>query len=53
MKPTKANKSGKATAADTVYTNHKTAIWIVDYFKPVGSILQNGDGFLIIHQTIM
>ena len=44
MKPTIANKSGKATAADTVYTNKKTADWIIDYFNPSGSILEPSAG---------
>ncbi len=42
--PTKANKTGKATAADMVYTNEKTAKWIVDYFNPQGSILEPAAG---------
>lgn len=44
MKPTKPNRSGKATASDTVYTNLDTAKWIVDYFKPAGSILDPAAG---------
>lgn len=42
--PTKANKTGKATAADTVYTKPETAKWVVDYFKPQGSILEPAAG---------
>jgi len=44
MKPTKPNVTGKATAADTVFTNDKTAQWIIDYFKPQGSILDPAAG---------
>ena len=43
-KPTKANKSGKATAADTVFTKNTTAQWIVNYFNPQGSILEPAAG---------
>lgn len=43
-KPTKANKTQKATAADTAYTNIETAKWIIDYFKPSGSILEPAAG---------
>jgi hypothetical protein len=38
-KPTKPNKTNKATASDKVYTNYDTAKWIVDYFNPIGSVL--------------
>lgn len=46
--PTLANKTGKATAADTVQTNKDTAQWIVNYFNPQGTILDpsaGGDAF--------
>lgn len=43
-KPTKPNKTDKATAADTVFTKNTTAKWIVDYFKPQGSILEPAAG---------
>ena len=43
-KPTKANKSNKATAADIVCTKEATAKWIVDYFKPKGTILEPAAG---------
>jgi hypothetical protein len=42
--PTKPNKTDKATAADTVFTKNTTAKWIVDYFKPQGSILEPAAG---------
>ena len=44
--PTKANKTGKATANDVVMTPVDTAQWIVDYFNPQGTILEpcRGDG---------
>lgn len=42
--PTKPNKTGKATAADTVYTKDETAEWIVSYFKPSGFILDAAAG---------
>jgi len=48
MKPTKPNKTGRPTAADTVYTNDITAQWVIDYFTPEGSILDpsaGGDAF--------
>jgi hypothetical protein len=44
MKPTKPNKTGKATASDTVYTKKETAQWIIDYFNPEGSILEPSAG---------
>ena len=44
MKPTKPNRTGKATASDTVYTKSKTAKWIVDYFDPQGSVLEPSAG---------
>lgn len=44
MKPTKANKTQKATAADIVFTKYETAKWIVDYFNPCGSILEPASG---------
>lgn len=44
MKPTKANRTGKATAADVVYTNPGTAKWIVNYFSPTGSIIDPSAG---------
>ena len=42
--PTKPNKTDKATASDTVFTKNTTAKWIVDYFKPQGSILEPAAG---------
>lgn len=39
MKPTRPNKTNKATAADEVYTNSDTAKKIIDYYNPHGSIL--------------
>ena len=42
--PTKPNKTGKATAADTVYTKKETAEWIVSYFKPHGFVLDASAG---------
>lgn len=44
MKPTKPNRTGKATASDTVFTKSETAQWIVDYFNPQGSILEPSAG---------
>ena len=44
MKPTKPNKTKKATAADTAYTNDETAQWIIDYFKPQGTIIDPAAG---------
>ena len=46
MRPTQPNRTGRATASDTVHTNDNTAQWIVDYFKPSGKILDpsSGDG---------
>ncbi|KKL28437.1 hypothetical protein LCGC14_2375180, partial [marine sediment metagenome] len=44
MKPTKPNRTGKATAADTILTNDITVHWIIDYFKPTGSILDPAAG---------
>ena len=44
MKPTKPNRTEKATAADTVYTKSETAQWIVNYFRPHGSILDPSAG---------
>jgi hypothetical protein len=43
-KPTKPNRTTKATAADTVFTKNTTAQWIVNYFKPTGSILEPAAG---------
>jgi hypothetical protein len=40
MKPTKPNKTNKATLADDVYTKESTAKFIIDYFNPIGSILE-------------
>lgn len=44
--PTRANKSGIATANDSVMTPPHVAKWVVDYFKPSGRILEpcRGDG---------
>ena len=44
MKPTKSNKSGIATASDTVITSSKTAKWIINYFHPNGTILDPAAG---------
>lgn len=44
MKPTKPNKTDKATAADTVYTKDETAQFIIDYFNPKGIILDASAG---------
>lgn len=44
MKPTKPNRTGKSTNADTVYTNSRTAQWIIDYFNPQGNILEPAAG---------
>ena len=44
MKPTKPNKTKKATAADAVITKTSTAQWIVDYFNPQGTILDPSAG---------
>jgi len=43
-KPTKANKSGVATAADSVMTRKETAKFIYDWYKPEGSILEPAAG---------
>ena len=43
-KPTQPNRSGVATQQDTVYTKEETAIWIINYFKPEGSILDASAG---------
>ena len=43
-KPTKPNTTKKATAADKVFTKTTTAKWIVDYYKPQGSILEPAAG---------
>lgn len=43
-KPTKANKTGIATAGDVVYTPKSTAEWIINYFNPQGSILEPAAG---------
>ena len=42
----KGNKSGKSTPNDVVMTKPETAKWIIDYFKPIGTILEpcKGDG---------
>lgn len=42
--PTKPNKTQKATKSDTVYTPLSTAQFIVDYFKPTGTILEPSSG---------
>lgn len=34
----------KATEADSIYTNEKTAKWIIDYFNPNGTILDASAG---------
>lgn len=44
MAVTQPNRTKKATAADTVYTRDDTAQWIVDYYKPQGSILDPSAG---------
>lgn len=43
-KPTMPNRSGVATAADSVFTKDETAKWIVDYFRPQGSVLDPSAG---------
>lgn len=45
-KPTKPNKTKKATASDSVQTRAETAEWIVRHFEPEGTILEpcRGDG---------
>ena len=43
-KPTKPNKTERATAADSVLTEGITARWIIDYFNPQGSILEPAAG---------
>lgn len=43
-KPTQPNRTNKATASDFVLTNDKTAQWIINYFKPQGSILDPSAG---------
>ena len=43
-KPTKPNKTKKSTAADKVFTKNTTAKWIVDYYKPQGTILEPAAG---------
>ncbi len=43
-KPTKPNKTKKATASDSVYTKDESAQWIIDYFNPQGSILDPSAG---------
>jgi hypothetical protein len=40
MKPTKPNKTGKATAADTVMTPPEIARLMVSMFKPSGTVLE-------------
>lgn len=44
MKPTKPNRTGNATAADTVMTPLPIAQLIVEHFKPTGSILEPAKG---------
>jgi len=43
-KPTKPNRTKKATAADTVITRDETVQWIVQHFRPKGSILDPSAG---------
>ena len=43
-KPTIPNATKKATAADTVYTKEETAKWIINYYKPAGSVLDASAG---------
>lgn len=43
-KPTKPNTTKQATAADTAYTKEETAKWIINYFKPQGSVLDASAG---------
>ena len=38
--PTQPNRTHKATAADSVTTNFNTAVWIINYYSPTGSILE-------------
>ena len=42
--PTKPNKTGKATAADTVQTRDESARWILNYFNPIGIVLDPSAG---------
>ncbi len=44
IRPPIPNKTGKATAADTVLTPDATAEFIVSYFAPTGSILDPAAG---------
>ena len=44
MKPTQPNKTKQATATDRAYTKEETAIWIINYFKPQGSVLDASAG---------
>ena len=46
MKPTTANKTGRATKQDVVMTPYHTAKWIVEHFEPQGKMLEpcRGDG---------
>jgi len=43
-KPTKANKSGVATASDSVMTKKETAKFIYGWYKPKGTILEPAAG---------
>lgn len=44
MKPTQPNRTKKATASDKAYTKEETAIRIINYFKPQGSVLDASAG---------
>lgn len=43
-RPTKSNKTKKATLADNVCTKDETAQWIINYFNPKGTILDPSAG---------
>lgn len=53
MKPTKPNRTGKATASDIVITNNETAQWIINYFNPQGSILDPSAGNGVFFQKFL
>ena len=44
MKPTKSNKTGKATASDNVMTPQCIAEMIVNHYKPTGIVLEPARG---------
>lgn len=45
FRPPQPNKTKQATLADKVYTPDSSAQWIIDHFKPTGSILDPSAGF--------